>query len=1049
MEQRAKTAEQRPRTEQRPKTSVRSSYPEVSSTIERLAVPRSLSTSLLCVNKKLEHELKANIDKFERTASNNVLRISTALSTESRIRERRWQSAKDRRSKDPRVRKSGPTAAELFNLGTNEMARLTKLTQKRLRKRFEQPEWDGDFLLDKSLSLPMLRPTFKSKSEINYERSMARYMFRQAKGENVPATSLEDRDIIALSSDSVELSDTDVRPSFAPSLGVLTAAYLRDGVLDSPRRRNAKSSDSNIANFSRYSRSSNAKEMEAAIIKQQHDMVHEVAEENRRTSYYRKKDEKSEEEGFRQSQAGEAMREVTTMSLTKMASKCRTAWDSIVKELRLAGERIDYGHITEIGSYENPPETVMKVIGYIGIILGMTPTWPVMKIHLFKDHCILQRFFRNVQPLTIPVAQIEKAHKYREENLALFNPAAIKSISSALLPFAKWIEVFNLLGKAMVAVQNLRYDRKRSGIQEPEVVIEPPPVRVRVKPSYAKTPKNKPYGSAVKLHPIEVMSSTYSSKKQLFEESEDAEEIEEFTQKQMEIVKFEIRFFEDLATDQTCVSFWGKVQQIIHEEEVAEFAALEREEEKEQMAAAAKESQQPSELPEVNARNLRLAAESCLRSMIFPDQQPRRRSSISRPSSTRGSTTSMKSKDGIISLSALGKTHMSLRSFKGVKMPSDVAGSGEGKGESKGKRKHARKRRTSTKGSLHRSIHSAEHTPENSAKVIEATNTDDSDTDADKDNNRKSEKQDSRSKILYSLKEKSSADGSEWDTANNSYSSSLAPSQMPSEVPTRMNSQNGILDTDATEALTEDKLKKAEEESHRNYASLEPACERPIEVPEPEREADLELSSMWATHSDGKTAEAPFTGYQIIQHTLPASSTELLVLDDTSHTDASQVVDKAQDITDHVARLEISSPEGRLIDAVKDGEAPPLISEMQNASAGILKSSKDVADIILSTSKKTLSFQQDPEDVRVSIKEVQTFAPTIQDYNLSTTAYLQSQNEVYMSHGAYVNTLAVGGDFLAGYSASLTEPDYESSLDLTEHETIQVGEKRAAKQTWI
>jgi hypothetical protein len=54
-----------------------------------------------------------------------------------------------------------------------------------------------------------------------------------------------------------------------------------------------------------------------------------------------------------------------------------------------------------------------------------------------------------------------------------------------------------------------------------------------------------------------------------------------------------------------------------------------------------------------------------------------------------------------------------------------------------------------------------------------------------------------------------------------------------------------------------------------------------------------------------------------------------------------------------------------------------------------------------------------------------------------------------MSHGAYVNTLAVGGDFLAGYSASLTEPDYESSLDLTEHETIQVGEKRAAKQTWI
>ena len=88
--------------------------------------------------------------------------------------------------------------------------------------------------------------------------------------------------------------------------------------------------------------------------------------------------------------------------------------------------------LLEISALKSPPQIIADVMGYIGILLGLKPTWEAVHRSLLKELIPLQRFLKEVDPRKIPIRRIAKASALFHENIypvAFSDSTMLKSVS--------------------------------------------------------------------------------------------------------------------------------------------------------------------------------------------------------------------------------------------------------------------------------------------------------------------------------------------------------------------------------------------------------------------------------------------------------------------------------------------------------------------------------------------------------------------------------------------------------------------------------------------
>ena len=74
----------------------------------------------------------------------------------------------------------------------------------------------------------------------------------------------------------------------------------------------------------------------------------------------------------------------------------RQKWLHWVAELRVLGLAINHHTLVEVAALKNPPNSIVEVMCYIGLLLGLKPTWESVKRSLFQELFPLQRALREV-----------------------------------------------------------------------------------------------------------------------------------------------------------------------------------------------------------------------------------------------------------------------------------------------------------------------------------------------------------------------------------------------------------------------------------------------------------------------------------------------------------------------------------------------------------------------------------------------------------------------------------------------------------------------------
>lgn len=81
--------------------------------------------------------------------------------------------------------------------------------------------------------------------------------------------------------------------------------------------------------------------------------------------------------------------------------EAESVWDSICSELQTLGNNIIYTDLFEISILRQPHATVIALVGFVGILMGLKPIWKTVKGILLKEFSIFLNFVREVyQELT-------------------------------------------------------------------------------------------------------------------------------------------------------------------------------------------------------------------------------------------------------------------------------------------------------------------------------------------------------------------------------------------------------------------------------------------------------------------------------------------------------------------------------------------------------------------------------------------------------------------------------------------------------------------------
>ena len=131
------------------------------------------------------------------------------------------------------------------------------------------------------------------------------------------------------------------------------------------------------------------------------------------------------------------------------------SWLALVTTLHECASYLNYKDFTDIACMRSPPEFAIQLIAFIGVLLGLEPTWQAAKRTMFHDINALHNFLCFVEPLSIPMNRIEQALHIKD---TLLPGLSLKSCKGVYGPksfsiLSLWVLRFCQLARIRVAVQ--------------------------------------------------------------------------------------------------------------------------------------------------------------------------------------------------------------------------------------------------------------------------------------------------------------------------------------------------------------------------------------------------------------------------------------------------------------------------------------------------------------------------------------------------------------------------------------------------------------------
>ena len=117
-----------------------------------------------------------------------------------------------------------------------------------------------------------------------------------------------------------------------------------------------------------------------------------------------------------------------TASLVRAAAG---VWDGLIDNLREAANAIQYRDLVELARMREPPAVILPIVGYVSVLLGLTPSWLSARRSLFKELVPLQKFLREVDPMSIPIRRVRKAYELKDNTMSGWDEESVMAFSHA------------------------------------------------------------------------------------------------------------------------------------------------------------------------------------------------------------------------------------------------------------------------------------------------------------------------------------------------------------------------------------------------------------------------------------------------------------------------------------------------------------------------------------------------------------------------------------------------------------------------------------------
>lgn len=135
-------------------------------------------------------------------------------------------------------------------------------------------------------------------------------------------------------------------------------------------------------------------------------------------------------------------------------NECQSKWVTSVRDLHHTASEITYKDLTDVSCLREPPLFAEALVAYIGILLGLPPTWAAAKRSMFHDCFPLMIFLSQVEPLTIPIKRLRAATKLKKLKMRYLSTISCRGVnaSRAFRILAGWVLTFNKLARLILEV---------------------------------------------------------------------------------------------------------------------------------------------------------------------------------------------------------------------------------------------------------------------------------------------------------------------------------------------------------------------------------------------------------------------------------------------------------------------------------------------------------------------------------------------------------------------------------------------------------------------
>ena len=141
-------------------------------------------------------------------------------------------------------------------------------------------------------------------------------------------------------------------------------------------------------------------------------------------------------------------------------------WNRFMETLRSSSYDIYQKDLVELSYIQQPSDTLGDLMGYILILLGLSPTWLIARRSVFKslDQFIL--FLQGVDPTNVPLRRLKKAVQWKDDSDAIYDlslETAQRASSSlvVVMALAKWILCFDVVAKILISAEERRLQENK------------------------------------------------------------------------------------------------------------------------------------------------------------------------------------------------------------------------------------------------------------------------------------------------------------------------------------------------------------------------------------------------------------------------------------------------------------------------------------------------------------------------------------------------------------------------------------------------------------